>query len=266
MRVQPLDNLSEDHSVTIVDLARQEPISLGQIIRAPSLLLLLASFSLLSLQSSTFDALLPHLGQSPSHRGRFGLPCDVLPFSLLLVGVAVGTAIATALPGTISHFGLLRPYRLLSLTFPAVYLIIPSVGHLISSSATATLLSSSFCILLKNLLFSSAQVLVAILVLAASPDARSTGSIVGLMQSAHVFKAVAAAISGLAFYLGTAADVSVVITNFAFLAGLMGLSLAGACMAWFVRDHPTVNRDFPAELLNWETCFDAGAQDGMGLV
>ena len=48
---------SEDTTITLVDFARPEPISITQFIQAPSLIVLLSSFCLLSLHASTFDVL-----------------------------------------------------------------------------------------------------------------------------------------------------------------------------------------------------------------
>jgi hypothetical protein len=34
----------------------------------------------------------------------------------------------------------------------------------------------------------------------------------------------------------------------------------GAGLAWFVRERPSVEKDFPSEVLCWEMCFDVDAE------
>ena len=245
-------------AVAIIGSTLPEPISIRQILRAPSLVILLISFSLLSLQSSTFDALLPHLGHSPTHHGGMGIPCSLLGFVVLFVRAMAGLLVLATVPRLVERLGLLRPYRLFSLCFPAIYLITPLFAFVAASSASAAAASSSIALLFKHTLFSSAQVVAILLVLNASPDAFSTGTIVGLMQSASVFKALAVAVSGMSFYFSS--EVSVAMTNYALWSVLVGFSVVGAALAWFVRDHPRVNQDFPAEVLKWEMCFDAPSE------
>ncbi|KAI9792907.1 MAG: hypothetical protein M1835_007586 [Candelina submexicana] len=254
-------SVEDDHipipMVRVVDSDKAAPIPLRQIICAPSLITLLSSFSLLSMQSSTFDVLLPHLGHSSTHHGGMGIPCSALGVVVFTVRVLAGVAILSVVPRAVERLGLVRSYRLLSLVFPAIYFTTPVFAYLASASAVSTAASSTVAILFKNILAGCAQVLVALLVLNASPDAVNTGTIVGLMHCASLFKALAVGVTGASFYLSS--DLSVAITNSALWVSLTILSIIGAALAWFVREGPSVERDFPAEVLKWETCFDAGS-------
>ena len=80
-------------------------------------------------------------------------------------------------------------------------------------------------------------------------------SVVGMMQVASLFKALAVAVSGASFYLSN--DFSVSTTNYALWTCLALFGTVGAALAYFVRERPSVERDFPSEVLCWETCFDA---------
>ncbi|KAJ9646521.1 hypothetical protein H2199_002570 [Coniosporium tulheliwenetii] len=240
---QANDDIANSVAIRIVDCVKPEPISIGQFIQAPSLLTLLASFSLLSLHASTFDVLLPHAGHSSTQHGGMGIPCSWLEVTVLLVRAIAGLVVL----------------RTLLLLFPAIYVLTPALAYLVACSTTLTALISTASILTKHILANSAQTLVALLMLNAAPDAFSAGTIVGLMQVASLFKALAVAVSGASFYLSD--DLSVAATNCALWSALSFFGVAGAALAWFVRESPSVERDFPAEVLKWETCFDA---EGLG--
>lgn len=242
--------------IRVVDSDKAAPIPIRQIIRAPSLVALLSSFSLLSLHASTFDGLLPHLGHSSTSHGGMGIPCSVLGLVVFIVRGCSAGLVILVIPRAVERLGLVRPYRLFSISFPAIYIATPIFAYLASSSTVSTAASSTLSILLKNVLAGCTQVLVALLVLNASPDALNTGTIVGMMHCASLFKALAVGVTGASFYLSS--DMSVAMTNSALWMCLTVFSIVGAGLAWFVRDHPSVERDFPAEVLLWETCFDAG--------
>ncbi|KAB2573982.1 Major facilitator superfamily [Lasiodiplodia theobromae] len=248
--------LSDDvPSIHIVDFTRPEPISIGQFLQAPSLIVLMCSFCLLSLHASSFDVVLPHLGHSSSRHGGMGIPCDWLGLILLAVRAIAGAIILRAMPKIIEKFGLLRPFRSCALFFPALYIITPLLAFLTMCSTPVTAIISSAAIMIKHLLAGGAQVLVILLMLNVAPDAFSAGTVIGLMQAASLFKALAVAVSGASFYLST--DFSVATTNYALWTSLAVFGAAGSGLAWFVRERPSVERDFPAEVLCWETCFDA---------
>jgi hypothetical protein len=109
--------------------------------------------------------------------------------------------------------------------------------------------------LAKNILASGASVLVALLLLAAAPDAFSTGTVIGLMQVSSLFRALAVLVSGASFYVSS--EYSVAMTNLGLWAILGAFSMSGAALAWFVREGTRVEGDFPSEVLKWELAFDA---------
>jgi len=246
---------TEDLSISVVDAVRPEPISVNQFMQAPSFLVLLSSFSILSLHSSTFDVLLPHLGQSSTQRGGMGIPCDWLGLAVLIVRGVAGLAILRIVPQAVEKYGLLKSYRSISLLFPAVYTAIPLLALIVACSTTLTTFVSTIAIFVKHALAGGAFVLVTILVLNTPPDAFSAGTVVGLMQVASLFKALAVAVSGASFSMSS--DFSVTTTNYALWTILALFGGSGAALAWFVRERPSVERDFPSEVLCWETCFDA---------
>lgn len=241
--------------IRVVDFVHPEPISISQFIQAPSLLVLLSSFSLLSLHASTFDVLLPHLGHSNTQHGGMGIPCSWLGFMVLVVRGIAGVVILRTIPQAVERVGLLRPYRSISLLFPSLYSITPLLAALVACSPIFTALISAVAIFVKHALTGGASVLVALLMLNATPDAFSAGTVIGLMQVASLFKALAVAVSGASFYLSN--DFSVATTNYALWTILALFGAVGAALAWFVRERPSVERDFPSEVLCWETCFDA---------
>jgi MFS family permease len=227
---------SEDTNITLVDYARPEPITIAQFLQAPSLMVLLSSFCLLSLHASTFDVLLPHLGNSSTSHGGMGIPCSLLSTVVLAVRGIAGIIILYAIPYATET---------------------PLLAIVVTCSGLAPLISV-FSILTKHLLTGSATVLVALLVLNTTPDAFSAGTVVGMMQVASLFKAFAVAVSGTSYYFSD--DVSVQTTNLALWTCLALFGIVGAGLAWFVRERPSVEKDFPSEVLCWETCFDADAE------
>lgn len=248
---------SEDTNITLIDFVRPEPISITNFLQAPSLMVLLSSFCLLSLHASTFDVLLPHLGQSSTQHGGMGISCDWLSIVVLVVRGIAGMAIFFAIPSAMEKYGLLKLYRSISLLFPAVYVITPVLALIAACTGFAPIISV-LSILVKHLLAGGASVLVALLVLNTTPDAFSTGTAVGMMQVANLFKAFAVAVSGTSYYFSD--DISVQTTNFALWTCLALFGAAGAGLAWFIKERPSVGKDFPNEVLCWQTCFDADAE------
>ncbi|KAF2467523.1 MFS general substrate transporter [Lindgomyces ingoldianus] len=249
------DAESNEPLIRVVDSVRPDCISISQFLQAPSLLILLSSFSLLSLHASTFDALLPHLGHSSTQHGGMGIPCNWLGLTVLVVRGVAGLAILRAVPHLIKKYGLLKLYRSVSLLFPAIYVATPLLALVAACSTLLAALTSTTAILAKHVLTGGASVLVSLLVLNTTPDAFSAGTVVGMMQAASLFKALAVAVSGASFYLS--GDFSVATTNYALWTCLTLFGFVGAGLAWFVRERPSVDRDFPSEVLCWETCFDA---------
>ena len=253
---------SEDTTITLVDFARPEPITIAQFMQAPSFVVLLSSFCLLSLHASSFDVLLPHLGHSSIQHGGMGIPCDWLSVIVLIVRGAAGLAIFYAIPFAMKKYGLLKLYRCVSLLFPAIYVMTPLLALVVACSGFAPIVSI-VSIFSKHLLTGGASVLVALLVLNTTPDAFSAGTVVGMMQVASLFKAFAVAVSSTSYYFSD--ELSVQTTNLALWTCLALFGATGAGLAWFVRERPSVETDFPSEVLCWETCFDADTEKQMEL-
>lgn len=248
---------SEETTSTLVDFTRPEPITIAHFMQAPSLVVLLSSFCLVSLHSSTFDVVLPHLGHSSSEHGGMGIQCGWLSIAVLIVRGIAGLAIALAIPRAMQKYGLVTLYRSVSLMFPAVYIITPFLVFFVGTSGFAPIVSV-LSLFSKHLLTGGASVLVALLVLNTTPDAFSTGTIVGMMQIASLFRSFAVAVSGTSYYFND--DVSITTTNSALWLCLAVFGVVGAGLAWFVKERPSVEKDFPSEVLCWETCFDADAE------
>jgi MFS family permease len=253
-----LTRSSEDTNITLVDFARPEPITITQFMQAPSLLVLLSSFCILSLHAATFDVLLPHLGHSSTQHGGMGLPCEWLSIVVLVMRSIAAVAILTLVPTMMEKHGLLKLYRTVSLLFPAIYVITPLLALVAACTGLAPVLSV-LAILTKHMLASGAFVLVLVLVLNTTPDAFSAGTVVGMMQVASLFKAFAVAVSGASYFFSS--DVSVPATNFALWTCLAIFGAAGAGCAWFVKERPTVGLDFKGEVLKWESVFDFDADE-----
>jgi hypothetical protein len=252
---------SSDTGITLVDvIARPEPIKIAQFLQAPSFIVLLSSFCLLSLHAATFDVLLPHLGHSDSQHGGMGIPCEWLSIVVLIVRGIAGLAVFFAIPYAMQKYGLVKIYRSVSLLFPAIYLVTPLLAVLASSCVALVPVVSVLSILVKHTLTGGALVCVALLVLNTTPDAFSAGTAVGMLQVASLFKAFAVAVSGTSYYFSD--DVSVQTTNLALWSCLALFGAVGAFLAWFVRERPSVEMDWPSEVLRWEMCFDADAEKG----
>lgn len=253
-----LTRSSEDTNITLVELGHPGAISITQFMQAPSLLVLLSSFCLLSLHAATFDVLLPHLGHSSTQHGGMGIPCEWLSIVVLIMRGIAAMAIFALIPTMIEKHGLLKLYRVVSLLFPSIYVITPLLALLVTYAGVAPLLSM-LAILTKHILTSGAFVLVVLLVLNTTPDAFSAGTVIGMMQVASLFKAFAVSVSGASYYASS--DVSVPTTNFALWTCLAILGAAGAVCAWFVKERPSVGLDFKGEVLKWESVFDFDADE-----
>lgn len=199
--------------------------------------------------------LLPHLGHSSTQHGGMGIPCEWLGLLVLIVRGIAATVILFTISRGVEKYGLLKLYRSLSVLLPAVYIATPLLALLAAWSVGFVAVISTVSIFVKYTLTGAASILVILLVLNATPDAFSAGTVVGMMQVASLFKALAVAVSGASFYFSD--DFSVSTTNYALWTCLALFGIVGAALAWFVRERPSVERDFPSEVLCWETCFDA---------
>jgi hypothetical protein len=240
-------------------------LSVSQLLTAPSVLLLLASYSLLSLHSSTFEILLPHVAHTASHHGGLGIPCAWLATVVAVVKTLAATCILHSIPTIVAKTGLLLVYRRISMVFPALYLVIFLVGFALNAASGPPLiaaLSNTLAMLAKTTLAGAAQVLVLLLVLNAAPDASSTGTVIGVVSISELFKALAVGASGVSFYLSD--DYSMVAVNSSLWVTLAVVALLGAAVTWKLRESPRVGTDIPEECLVWQDIFDAQSDEEAG--
>ncbi|SMQ46311.1 unnamed protein product [Zymoseptoria tritici ST99CH_3D7] len=262
---------SESLSISIIEaladdasLPKPSHISVSQLLTAPSILILLASFSTLSLHSSTFDILLPHIGHSPTHNIGLGIPCDWLLPLMLVIKVAAAMRVMRAIPPLVAKVGLLPIYRRTTVVFPVIYVLVPAVALLATSCDSAVLAAvfNALATLIKTTIALAAQVLVLLLALSAAPDAASTGTLIGVISISELFKALAVGIAGISYYLSD--DYSVVIINGALWAILASLAVMGALLTRKLRETPRVGEDLPEECFVWEGVFDVEGGDENG--
>ena len=237
-------------------------ISIAQMAHAPSVIILLASFSALFLHSSTFDILLPHLGHTPSHHGGMGLSCSWLGLITTAVKILAAFRVMKVVPWIVSRVGLLQMYRRITLVFPLLYTVIPLVGlavTVLDGAATTSAIVSTLAMLAKTTLAGAAQVLVLLLALSAAPDASSTGTVIGVVSISGLFKALAVGASGISYYLTD--EYSILAVNTTLWAALTALALVGAAFTWKLREKPRVGADIPEECLVWQGIYDAESEE-----
>lgn len=270
---QSMEDDSEDPlNISIIealndDAAAPVPsrISITQLLTAPSVLVLLASFSLLSLHSSAFDVLLPHIGHTASHNGGMGIPCSWLKPITMVVSILAAVRILHVVPFVVKKVGLLTMYRKMSFAFPMLYTIVPLIALLVNTTGASPTISavvSTLAMLVKTTLAGASQVLVLLLVLSAAPDASSTGTVLGVVSISGLFKALAVGISGIGYYLSEGQ--SLVILNGSLWAALALIALVGVAVTWRLRETPRVGTDIPEECLVWQDMFDSESYDGSG--
>jgi len=230
-----------------------KPIGFSDIIRTPSLMIILASYSFLSLHSASFDQLLPLLGNSPTEHGGLGLPCSFVSLVALFASFSAGLVIYHFFGRSVRRLGLLQLYRLCCWAFPVIYVATPLLSKVAQGYYSGIIIASVTSIFVKTLVTGFAKTLVAILVTNASPDPYSLATIMGFMQCASVFRSLAVAGTGVAVFLSD--EVSIQTTNYGLWSTMAAVSLAGAAIAYFVCGHPTV-RDYQSSL-KWEVCYDS---------
>ena len=268
---QPLlDDCDDSLNITIIEALKDDAaaplpskIGLSQMLTAPTVLILLASYSLLSLHSLTFEIVLPHIGYTATHNGGMGIPCSWLHPITTLVTVLAAIRISRLVPWVVGRVGLLTMYRRTSLAFPVLYAIVPLVGLIVSVTGASNIISaivSTIGMYIKITLAGAAQVLALLLVLSAAPDAFFTGTVVGVISISELFKALAVGASGIGYYLSD--DYSLAIVNGALWATLVVTALIGVGVTWKLRETPRVGTDVPAECLRWEGMFDSESDDG----
>lgn len=260
MSISIIDALNDDAAVP-----RPSRISIGQMITAPSVLILLASFALLSLHSSTFEIMLPHIGHTAAHNGGMGLPCSWLQPVMLVVKVLAALRIMHFVPVLVRRVGLLPLYRRISLAFPALYVIIPAIALAVNATGASALLSavaSVLATLAKTTLAGAAQVLVLLLVLSAAPDASSTGTLIGVVSISELFKALAVGLTGISYFVSD--DYSMLVVNGSLWAVLATIALVGAAITHKLRETPRLGADLPTSCFVWQGMFDVESDDEAG--
>jgi MFS family permease len=240
-------------------------LSVSQLLTAPSVLILLASYSVLSLHSSTFEILLPHLAHTGSHQGGLGIPCAWLTSVVTIVKIVAAIRILHFVPSVVNKTGLLPVYRRISAVFPIFYIAVPLLGLAVNAAGGSPMISAVFntiAMLAKTTLAGAAQVLVLLLVLNAAPDASSTGTVIGVVSISELFKALAVGASGVSFYLSS--DYSMVIVNGSLWAALAFIAILGAGVTWRLNESPRVGTDIPEECLVWQDMFDVNSDEEAG--
>lgn len=264
---QSLSNDSNDSiNITIIEALNDDAaaplpsrIGVAQLLTAPTMLLLLTSFSLLSLHASTFDILLPHIG----YNGGTGVPCSWLHPIATVVTALAAIRIYRLVPWIVGRVGLLTMYRRTSIAFPVLYTAVPLVALLVNATGASPIISgivSTIALFFKTTLAGAAYVLVLLLVLSAAPDAYSTGTVLGVVSISELFKALAVGASGISYYLSD--DYSLVIVNGFLWAALSVTAVIGIRITWKLREIPRVGTDIPQECFVWEGMFDSESEDG----
>jgi hypothetical protein len=195
-------------SVSVVDIDEQPArICIDDFLQAPSFVTLLASFSILSLHSSTFEVLLPHLADSPANMGGMGLPCGLLNTIITIVKLVAAMGVYHTLPKLQAKVSVLSTYRQISVAFPGIYVLIPFLAMLATVSGapgTSWAIFSTVAVIAKELFAEIAMVLAILLAFSAAPNAASAGTSIGLLGLSNLFKALAVGVSGLSYYLSDA--------------------------------------------------------------
>jgi hypothetical protein len=238
-------------------------IGINQLLTAPTVIILLASYSLLSLHSSTFDIVVPHIGRTASNEGGMGLSCQWLPPITTLVAIFAAIRISRLVPFVVRRVGLLPMYRKASFAFPVLYAVGPLVGFAVRASGVSNIVSAAFSTILmyiKTTLAGAAQVLVLLLVLSAAPDAFSTGTVLGIISISELFKAFAVGASGLSYYLSD--SYSMLVVNVALWTALVVTALVGIGVTWNLREKPRVGTDIPEHCFVWQDVFDSESDYG----
>ncbi|RPA77810.1 MFS general substrate transporter [Ascobolus immersus RN42] len=230
------------------------PLSLMQIMKAPSFMVLLISFSYLCLHTTTYDQLLPLIGNSPTSKGGLGLPCSILSLVVFITGVIAAAVLYSWFGRTVERFGLLRFFRICSWLFPVVYVTTPLVASISQFSEVVAFFSSVLSILLKSIIANFAQTLVVILVLNTSPDAFSLGTLMGFLQASTVLRSLAVGAVSLA--MGLSGKKGDMLVNGVMWTVLTVIAIGGAIGAGWVKDKSIVGRDYTVEELKWEVAYD----------
>ncbi|KAK4636197.1 Major facilitator superfamily multidrug transporter mfsB [Fulvia fulva] len=244
---------------------RPSRISVSQMLTAPSILVLLASYAVLSLHSSTFEVVLQHIAHTDAENAGMGIPCSWMQPLMLVVKAVAALRVMHFIPKLVSNGSVLPLYRKISMVFPALYIIIPAVALAVHATGAAPILSavvSTMATLAKTTLANAAQVLVLLLVLSAAPDASSTGTLIGVVSITELFKALAVGLAGISYYVSDSHSMFVI--NTSLWAALAAIALVGTLLTTKLRAAPRLGPDLPSECFVWQGMFDVESDDEAG--
>lgn len=230
---------------------KPQPISLKELICAPSLLSLLLSSAHLSLHTTTYDRLLPLLSTAPVSTGGLSLPCNFLSILLLTTTLSSALILFLTFPRSITRIPTLRLFRLATWCFPVVYMATPLFTSLSSHSTFTAYATFSSTLLLKSLATLFANTLIPLLVLNASPDPYSLASIMGFLQAGTAVRALAGLGTEAAMGLGEGLGARMGVWGF-----LTAVAVGGAIGSGWIKEGGRLGRDYAAEQLKWEVCYD----------
>lgn len=250
-------SIMEALSDTASNTSQPSKIGVTEMLTASSMLLLLTSYTILSVHSSAFDTLLPHL--SPSGSGST-IPCRWLKPLTLLVQALAAIATLRYVPKAIHRNGLLPTFRSLTTFFPVLYLLAPILltflTHLIpTTTPLLPTVLTTLTALLKATLSTTAQTLALLLLISAAPDAASTGTLLGTSTLSALFRALAVSASGITYYL--APEHALAAVSGALWVGLAVIAVLGWAVTRRVREGARVGADIPVECFAWEGIWDS---------
>lgn len=258
MNISIIEALNDDAAAPL-----PSKIGISQLLTAPTVMILLASYSVLSLHSSMFEVLLPHIGHTASVEGGMGLSCAWLQPITTIVAILAAIRISRLVPFVVPRVGLLTMFRRISFLFPILYTLLPTFGFAVSGINGLGVFSALIGIVamyIKATLAGAAQVLVLLLVLSAAPDAFSTGAVVGIISISELFKALAVGASGLSYYLSN--GYGMIVVNSSLWTALVLTALIGVAVTWKLRETPRVGTDIPEDCLVWQDVFDSESDLG----
>ncbi|EME49875.1 hypothetical protein DOTSEDRAFT_121901 [Dothistroma septosporum NZE10] len=244
---------------------RPSRIGVSQMLKAPSILIMVASYAVLSLHSSTFEVVLQHIAHTDAESAGMGISCSQMQPLMLVVKALAALQVMHFVPKLVSKGKALPLYRKISMVFPVLYMIIPAVALAVHATGTSPVLSavvSTMATLVKATFTNAAHVLVLLLVLSTAPDASSTGTLIGVVSVTELFKALAVGLAGISYYLSDSH--SMFALNASVWAALAVIALVGSFITGKLRAAPRLGPDLPSECFVWQGMFDVESDDEAG--
>ena len=204
-------------AISVVDCDQESsiapgPVTLLQLLRAPSLIILLVSVSFVGLYTSSYSLLVPSLLLNVANPTTSCSLFSALDFTSRIL--AAYLTMRVLLPRlhcnlnpsstcTPSNSSLIAAYRMLTLLAPIIYTLTFTTASLLPSDTPFLLADtlSALLLLAHHTLVALLLTHTALLVLAASPDTFSTGSVAGLITLASLLASTAAAAVGAGFWV-----------------------------------------------------------------